>query len=134
MYLVPVLEYTCWVFLKHLVKSWKLFCLVSFVAPELLWNWLRPSLPPIFRSMTPIMPYLPINMYFFFNPFPSLFSILKCNWGFKLFLISECCKCKKSSLVKSYQYLKVSEIFYKKKEFLKILQNSEKKTCTRVSF
>ena len=68
MYLVPVLEYTCWVLLRHWVISWK-FCQVSFMAPKLLWNGF--PLPRIFRSPLPLCLTHPLKLKFFQSTSPN---------------------------------------------------------------
>ena len=85
LYFVPVLEYNCWVFWRHWVKSWK-FCEVSFLATKLLWNGLPPS--PNFRSTPPPQYALPVHSYVnFFNPSPPIIQYFEmsippiCNWG-----------------------------------------------------
>ena len=73
LYFVPVLEYNCWVFWRHWVKSWK-FCEVSFLVTKLLWNGLPPS--PNFRSTPP--PPICLTRPFickFFQSLPTYYSV-----------------------------------------------------------
>ena len=88
MHPMPVLEYTCWVFLRYWVKSWLEALLSIFCGTKITLEWITPPPPlPFLDLPTPNSSPLCFThpfMYKFFNH--SLFSILKspypliCNW------------------------------------------------------